>query len=134
MPKQIGTHYNSVGLINCLPQPGQITDSSNSIWEKNFSHLYALLHRDKLLLPRQSLLGCGPTLRCLVFCSSPRQITVTRNFAAIYRDLIPSSSLTVTRGFSAIYRVWQKTMHRDADGNSLNRRAVIANNASTTDN
>jgi hypothetical protein len=41
---------------------------------------------------------------------------VTRNFAAIYLDLVPFDSFTVTLSFEAIYRDWQKTMHRDADG------------------
>jgi hypothetical protein len=42
---------------------------------------------------------------------------VTRNFIAIYLDLVPFNSFTVTLGFAAIYRDWQKTRHRDADGN-----------------
>jgi hypothetical protein len=41
---------------------------------------------------------------------------VTRNFTAVYLDLVPSSSFIVTLGFSSIYRDWQKTRHRDADG------------------
>jgi hypothetical protein len=41
---------------------------------------------------------------------------VTRNFIAVYRDLVPFNSFTVTLGFAAIYRDWQKTRHRDADG------------------
>jgi hypothetical protein len=31
--------------------------------------------------------------------------------------LVPSRQITVTQNFSAIYRDWQKTSHRDADGN-----------------
>jgi hypothetical protein len=50
---------------------------------------------------------------------------VTRNFTAIYRDLVPFNSFIVTRQFFTIYRDWQKTRHRDADAKSLNRRAVI---------
>jgi hypothetical protein len=42
---------------------------------------------------------------------------MTRNFTAIYLDVVPSNSFTVTLGFSTIYRDWQKTRHRDADGN-----------------
>jgi hypothetical protein len=41
---------------------------------------------------------------------------VTRNFTAIYLDLVPSPSFTVTRGFAATYRDWQKTRHHDTDG------------------
>jgi hypothetical protein len=40
---------------------------------------------------------------------------VTRNFTAIYLDLLPFNSFTVTLGFATIYRDWQKTRHRDAD-------------------
>jgi hypothetical protein len=38
--------------------------------------------------------------------------------------LVPSRQITVTQDFSATYRDWQKTRHRDADANQLNRRAV----------
>jgi hypothetical protein len=41
---------------------------------------------------------------------------MTRNFAAIYLDLVPSRSFTVTLGYNALSQDWQKTMHRDADG------------------
>jgi hypothetical protein len=34
---------------------------------------------------------------------------------------------------SSIYRDWQKTRHRDADANSLNRRAVSSNNLDIND-
>jgi len=58
---------------------------------------------------------------------------VTRNFAAVYLDLVPSSSFTVTCGYSAIYRDWQKTWHRDPPAGGtptqLNRRAVMGNSA-----
>jgi hypothetical protein len=41
---------------------------------------------------------------------------VTRNFTAVYLDLLPFNSYTVTLGFATFYRDWQKTRHRDADG------------------
>jgi hypothetical protein len=41
---------------------------------------------------------------------------VTRNFTAVYQDLVPSPSFIVALGYSSIYRDWQKTRHRDADG------------------
>jgi hypothetical protein len=52
---------------------------------------------------------------------------MTRNFTAIYLDLVLSKSFTVTRDYSSVYQDWQKTRHRDADGTSLNRRAVMVN-------
>jgi hypothetical protein len=42
---------------------------------------------------------------------------VTRNFTAVYQDLVPSRSFTVTLSYAAVYKDWQKTRHRDADGN-----------------
>jgi hypothetical protein len=43
-------------------------------------------------------------------------LIVTRNFAAVYLDLVPFNGFTVTTGFLSTYRDWQKTRHRDADG------------------
>jgi hypothetical protein len=37
------------------------------------------------------------------------------------------SNFSVTLGFAPIYRNWQKTRHRDFDGNSPNRQAVGGN-------
>jgi hypothetical protein len=50
-----------------------------------------------------------------------------------YPDLVLFSSFTVTIGYSSVYRDWQKTRHRDADGNSLNRRAVRCHSARNQD-
>jgi hypothetical protein len=41
---------------------------------------------------------------------------MTRNFTAVYLDLLPLHNFTVTLGFAATYQDWQKTRHRDADG------------------
>jgi hypothetical protein len=41
---------------------------------------------------------------------------VTRNFIAVYLDLVLFRSFIVTLGFASIYQDWQKTRHRDADG------------------
>jgi hypothetical protein len=41
---------------------------------------------------------------------------VTRNFTAVYLDLVPFRSFTVTLGFASTDRDWQKTSHRDTDG------------------
>jgi len=49
---------------------------------------------------------------------------VTRQFSSTYRDLVPSRQIIVTRDFSTVYQDLQKPRHRDADGNSPNRRAV----------
>ena len=52
---------------------------------------------------------------------------LTRQLSSTYRDLVPSRQIIMTRDFSTIYQDWQKPRHRDAEGNSLYRRAVIAN-------
>jgi hypothetical protein len=41
---------------------------------------------------------------------------MTRNFAAIYRDLLPFRKLYRYKKLSSFYQDWQKTRHRDADG------------------
>jgi hypothetical protein len=50
---------------------------------------------------------------------------VTRQLSSTYRDLVPSRQFIVTRNLSTVYQDWQKPRHRDADGNSPNRRAVM---------
>jgi hypothetical protein len=50
------------------------------------------------------------------FCSHQDYFILTRNFSAVYLDLLPSNSFTVTLGFATVYRDRQKTLHRDADG------------------
>jgi hypothetical protein len=52
----------------------------------------------------------------LFFARHQDNFIMTRNFNAVYRDLVPSRQITVTRIFSATYRDWQKTRHPDADG------------------
>jgi hypothetical protein len=52
----------------------------------------------------------------LFFARHRDYFIVTRNFAAVYLDLVPFHSFTVTTGFSSTYRDWQKTSHRDSDG------------------
>jgi hypothetical protein len=42
---------------------------------------------------------------------------MTRNFTAVYQDLVPFNSFIVTLGFSAVYQDWQKTRRRDVDAN-----------------
>jgi hypothetical protein len=58
----------------------------------------------------------GQRAGALFFARHLDYFVVTRNFTAVYLDLLPSNSFTVTLGFAALYRDWQKTQHRDADG------------------
>ena len=50
------------------------------------------------------------------FLLAPRLFIVTRNFTAVYLDLVSFNSFIVTREFSSVYQDWQKTRHRDTDG------------------
>jgi hypothetical protein len=60
----------------------------------------------------------------MVFARYLNNFIVTRQLSSTCRDLVPSNSFIVTSGCSSIYQDLQKPRHRDADGNSLNRRAV----------
>jgi hypothetical protein len=69
-------------------------------------------------LPGQSLRrAAGHRAGAVFFARHLDSFIVTRNFAAICLDLVPFTSFIVTLGSAAIYRDWQKTRHRDADGN-----------------
>jgi hypothetical protein len=67
----------------------------------------------------------------LLFARHQDYFIVTRNFTAVYLDLVPSNSFTMTLGFAVIYGDWKKTRHHDPPAGGtptqLNRRAVIAN-------
>jgi len=57
---------------------------------------------------------------------------MTRQLSSTYRDLVPSRQIIVTSDFSTVYQDLQKPRHRDADGNSPNRRAVIRHRTPAT--
>jgi hypothetical protein len=52
----------------------------------------------------------------LFFARHRDYFIVTRNFTAVYLDLVTFRLFTVTLGYPAVYQDWQKTSHRDADG------------------
>ena len=64
-------------------------------------------------LPGQHLRAAGRRAGASFFARHLDYFIVTRNFTAIYLDLVPFNSFTVTLGFAALYRDWQKTRHRD---------------------
>jgi hypothetical protein len=74
------------------------------------------LHRDSFVSRDKVYVGLPATALAPCFLLAPRLFIMTRNFTAVYLDLVPFRSFTVTLGFSAIYHDWQKTRHRDADG------------------
>jgi hypothetical protein len=67
-------------------------------------------------LPGQTVGLAGRRADASFFARHRDYFAVTRNFSAVYLDLVPFNSFTMTLGFAAFYRDWQKTRHRDADG------------------
>ena len=62
----------------------------------------------------------------------PCFLLATKTISSWQETSLPSTgtwyhldNFIMTRHISSIYRDWQKTRHRDADANSLNRRAVM---------
>jgi hypothetical protein len=79
--------------------------------------IYKILWHPDSFVSRDSIFGlAGRRADASFFARHLDYFIVTRNFNAIYRDLLSSNSFTVTLCAAAIYRDWQKTMHRDTDG------------------
>src|SRR5664280_1092474 len=89
-PKVYASKFISTYQILLHPDCSSCQDNVNRVASRRAGALFFALHRDYFI--------------------------VTLNFTAIYQDLVLSRQITVTRNFSATYRDWQKTRHRDADG------------------
>ena len=108
--------------------------SASKVYESKFISTYQiLLHPDRSCCLDKVNRAAGRRAGALFFARRLDYFIMTRQLASIYRDLVLSRQITVTQNFSAIYRDWQKTRHRDtpplsgqAHANSLNRRAVIS--------
>jgi hypothetical protein len=87
------------------------------IYARKLCSIYKILWRPDSFVYRDSIFGlAGRRAGALFFARHLDYFIVTRNFAAIYLDLLPFNSFTVTLGFAIVYRDWQKTRHRDTDG------------------
>jgi hypothetical protein len=75
-----------------------------------------LRHPDSYVYQDSIIGAVGRRSGALFFALHRDYFLVTRNFTAIYLDLVPFPSFTVTLGSAAIYQDWQKTRHRDTDG------------------
>jgi hypothetical protein len=75
-----------------------------------------LLHLDCFVSRDKVNRAAGRRLGALFFARHQDYFIVTRNFTAVYRDLVLFNSYIVTRNYSSVYLDWQKTWHRDADG------------------
>jgi hypothetical protein len=67
-------------------------------------------------LPGQHHRAAGRRAGALFFACHRDYFIMTRNFAFIYQDLVPSRQFHRDTKLTTIYRDWQKTRHRDADG------------------
>jgi hypothetical protein len=74
-------------------------------------------------LPGQHHWRCRQTHWRLVFCSPSRLFHHDAKLTTLTRTWYRKTNYRDPK-LIATYRDWQKTRHRDADANSLNRRAV----------
>jgi hypothetical protein len=119
---------NSDGLINCLPPTQDSFVTSPKIYAFKLCPIYKIQCHPDSFVSLDSIFGlAGRRTGALFFARHLDCFIMTQDCASIYRDLVLSRQITVTRNFSAIYRDWQKTQHPDTDANSLNRRAVSKN-------
>jgi hypothetical protein len=107
---------NSVGLINCLPQPGTVSQSIPTSMPLNSVPFIKSCVTGQFRLPGQHHRAAGRRSGVSFFARYLDYFIVTRNFTAIYRDLVPSRQFIVTRNFSATYRDWPA---RTTETNSL---------------
>ena len=80
---------------------------------ETFKRLLSFVNWTNPATETKSMWVGGRRAGALFFARHRDYFIVTRNFAAIYLDLVPSNSFTVTLGYSSTYRDWQKTSHRD---------------------
>ena len=100
MPPDIknGTIANSDGLINCLRQPGQLQSQPFKSMRDNSQPSINLCSPRQFRLPGQSLhRAAGHRAGAVFFARHLDSYIVTRNFTAVYRDLVPFRSFTMTR-------------------------------------
>jgi hypothetical protein len=72
-----------------------------------------------LALSADPAFGEGRRAGAMFFARHRDYFVVTRNFTAVYRDLVPSSNFIVTQGYLPTYRDFAKThANPDMDGNS----------------
>ena len=109
---------NSDDLINCLRQRQDRFVIHPQFYALKLCFIYKTLWQPDSFVYRDSIIGAvGRRAGALFFALHRDYFIVTRNFTAVYLDLVPSNGFTVTRGYSSTYRDWQKKRHRDADGN-----------------
>jgi hypothetical protein len=66
------------------------------------------VHHDCFVSRDSIISAVGRRAGASFFARHRDYFVVTRNFTAVYLDLVPLHSFTVTFGFAPIYRDWQK--------------------------
>ena len=88
---------NSDGLIKCLRQPGQIRSQPSQSMVVTFNRLLNFVNRTNPATETKSMWVGGRRAGAVFFALHLDNFIVTRNFAAIYRDLYRLDNFTVTR-------------------------------------
>ena len=98
MTKKITSTPNSDGLIKCLPPARTVSQSVPKSMREKFKSFINFGTTGQFRLPGQSLRrAAGHRAGALFFARHRDYFIVTRNFTAVYLDLLPFWSFTVTR-------------------------------------
>jgi hypothetical protein len=95
---KINATTNSDGLIKCLPQAQDKFVTSPKIFARKHCNVYKILWYPDSFITRDSMVELvGRRAGALFFARHQDYFAVTRNFTAVYLDLVPSRSFIVTR-------------------------------------
>ena len=98
LPRQNKTTHNSDGLIKCLQPTQDSFVTSPKIYASNFCSIYKTLWHPDSFVSLDSIFGlAGRRAGASFFALHRDYFIMTRNFTAIYLDLVPFKSFTVTR-------------------------------------
>jgi hypothetical protein len=105
---KLARNANSDGLIKCLPPARTVSQSMPKSMREKYKSSINFSYNRTVLSPGTESLAGGPTRWYLVFCSHRDYFIVTRNFTAIYLDLVPFRNFTVTRSSQPSTRTGKK--------------------------
>ena len=117
-------------MLNCLCQPGLLLHRPQMSIREKLNPLFKSCGTRTVPSTGTKSVGLAANAQVSWFLLTHLDsFIVTRQLSSTYRDLVPFRHFTVTSDFSTVYQDLQKPRHRDADGNSPNRRAVMGNRA-----
>ena len=123
------TSYYSDGLIKCLPPTQDSFVTSPKTYALELCSIYKILLYPDCFVSRDSIFGLAGRRAGALFFALPQDcFIVTRNFTAIYLDLVPSLSFTVTRSSHSSTRTGKKrgTATQTATNQTAGPLCVIA--------